>query len=119
MSIAPKESAVLKACLELLRGRSIVHVCTNAGLAWAKDGKGGVRPIRQAEPGTADIIACVGGVFTAIECKRDDGKAKQSADQVEYERRVVAAGGRYVVVRSAAELMEKLEGLTANERSPK
>ena len=55
-------------------------------------------------PGSADIIACVGGVFVGLECKT--GSARREPDQIAWARAVNEAGGRAVVVRSVNEATE-------------
>ena len=52
--------------------------------------------------GTADISATINGRSVKIEIKMKD---KQSEVQREYQRRIEAAGGVYLIVRSFAEFM--------------
>ena len=53
--------------------------------------------------GTADISATINGRSVKIEIKMKD---KQSEVQREYQRRIEAAGGIYLIVRSFAEFMD-------------
>ena len=59
--------------------------------------------------GTADISATINGRSVKIEIKMKD---KQSEVQREYQRRIEAAGGIYLIVRSFAEFMT---GITIHE----
>lgn len=53
--------------------------------------------------GTADISATIGGRSVKIEIKMKD---RQSDDQKKYQKRIEAAGGTYLIVRSFAEFYE-------------
>jgi len=56
----------------------------------------GERPIRIGEPGTPDVVACLGGLFFGIEVKfSDDDKVKD--DQRRKGSAIGAAGGVWVV----------------------
>lgn len=57
----------------------------------------GGRHVRSARSGTADILGCAEGIFVAIEVKSATGR--QSTDQAEYQRKVEAAGGLYLIAR--------------------
>lgn len=52
--------------------------------------------------GAPDLICIYRGLFIGLEVK--SGKGKMSASQVEFERRVRAAGGHYYLVRSVSDV---------------
>ncbi len=118
------ESAVLKACLDLLAWHKVWHVRLNTvgtRVMQYRSKAGDIRRgvIRGLPPGTADILAgpCVRwkcaccadkphkiGIFSFlwIECKRADGK--QTAEQKEFEIEALKHGHYYLVVRDVNEL---------------
>jgi hypothetical protein len=111
----PRESSIVAACLQLLKLRGIFAWRNNTGVAMLPGRGGKPMPVRFGYPGSSDIFAIVkGGQFLAIECKTPlgprGGGAKQSDDQVEFERRVKGAGGLYLLVRSGQELETYLDG---------
>ena len=55
--------------------------------------------------GTADITACVGGRFVAIELK---ASSDQTASQAREQERVENAAGRYLIARTMREVFEAL-----------
>lgn len=60
---------------------------------------------RKADPqtvGIPDIMACVRGRTVGIEVKTESGK--QSADQIVWQKKLEAAGGLYLLARSADEV---------------
>lgn len=65
-----------------------------------------------ATPGSADIHAVVKGMYWAIEVKV--GRDKQSQAQKNYQASVERAGGRYFIVRTFDEFVEKWENLLHN-----
>ncbi len=104
---APRESDILKACLQLLAMRGVVAWRHNQG-AIPLEG-GGYRRFVGAR-GCSDILGVLpGGRFLACEVKRP-GK-KPTADQLGFLAAVNAAGGLGVWVQSVDELDRKLEAL--------
>jgi len=115
-----KEGDIVRACLDYLKLKKILAWRNQTGALVLGAGRDR-RFMRQGMKGSADIIACVKvgpllntelncvrlGQMWAIECKTDKGK--QSPAQKEFEALVVASGGRYVVVRSVAELASAIE----------
>lgn len=63
----------------------------NTGAARGENG----RVIRFGFPGQADLLGLVNGLFLGVEVKGPDGQ--QSEDQLEFQRRVVDAGGIYLL----------------------
>jgi hypothetical protein len=105
------EAAVQRACLDHLEEKQILHFRMNSGAF--KNAKGNLYFF--GTPGMADILAFMSGIDPDIasepvwiECKAPKGK--QSKSQQEFERRVVAAGHEYYLVRSLEELQEALSG---------
>lgn len=58
------------------------------------------------EPGAADVFLVYGGAFIGIECKT--AKGKQDPDQIRWQSKIEAAGGRYLVARSKEEVLRFL-----------
>lgn len=112
------EAGVLRACLDLLGYSKIWHERRNTVPVLVDDGRGGKRPIKVAEPGTADIMATprrkteIGQNVRPdvwilwIECKSDSGR--QTPEQVVFEREVSEAGHHYLVVRDVDTLKQWL-----------
>ena len=57
--------------------------------------------------GISDLIAIKGGRVLFIEVKGQSKKAKQSNDQIEFEKKIVSHGGEYVLVRYLDDLIQK------------
>ena len=79
--------------LTLSRAGALVQR-NNSGLLLGANG----RRVRAAMPGAADIIACLYGIFVAVECKTASGR--QSPAQRRYQEAVQRAGGMYLLARS-------------------
>lgn len=79
-----------------------INVRTNSGY-W-QDEHGNY--ILGAKAGTADNIACIGGIFTAIEAKSATGT--QTEAQQRFQARVEALGGLYILARCAADVRAAL-----------
>lgn len=98
------EGKVKSAVLRLLSSRNIFSWNNPTGCARTAWGAF----LRFGRPGAPDVIAILpGGRFLAIECK--SAKGRQSPEQRAWQRLCEAAGGLYVVVRSAAELTAAME----------
>ena len=63
------------------------------------------------EPGIADIIACVNGLFVGIEVKRPGAKREQSEVQKVHERNVKKSGGIYLLADSLQEVIDLVSSL--------
>ena len=87
--------------LTLSRAGALVQR-NNSGLLLGANG----RRVRAAMPGAADIIACLYGIFLAVECKTASGR--QSPAQLRYQEAVERAGGMYLVARSTKDVIEFL-----------
>ena len=73
--------------------------------------------VRSCQPGTADLLGCVQGCPVAIEVKA--GKDRQRESQKNFQECWVRAGGVYLIARTVAETMEKLEfEVTQHIRAP-
>ncbi len=91
-----KENDIVKAILKYLK---TAPRC----FAWKEHGG------MYGTAGIPDIIACVNGRFIAFEVKTEIGKTTALQDATI--RKINAAGGKAVVVRSVAEVRTIIEGL--------
>ena len=91
-----KENDIVKAILKYLK--TVPHC-----FAWKEHGG------MYGTAGMPDIIACVSGRFIAFEVKTEIGKTTALQDATI--RKIIAAGGTAVVVRSVAEVRTIIEGL--------
>lgn len=93
MSKVP-ESYVVKTCQEWLSLHGVFQWRNNTGAM--KTARGGF--IRFGEVGSPDILAIKSpaGQFVGIECKATGGK--QSEHQKQFEERLKASGGEYILV---------------------
>lgn len=91
-----KENDIVKAILKYLK---TVPYC----FSWKEHGG------MYGTAGIPDIIACVNGRFIAFEVKTKIGKTTALQDATI--RKINAAGGTAVVVRSVAEVRTIIEGL--------
>lgn len=107
---AGKETALIGTILELIALRNGLATRTNAGMAFREDREGKRYPVRAAEAGTADIIACYREKYIEIEAKIWPNKPTMS--QLERGLRVERAGGIYVVaydVETVERLLDKID----------
>jgi hypothetical protein len=103
--VATRETALVKACLTLLRLRGVMAWRQNVGAA-----KLDRRFVRFGAPGVSDILGVLkGGRFLAVECKA--GKSRPTDAQAAFLAGVEAAGGVAVVVRDVRELQAILDEL--------
>ena len=91
-----KENDIVKAILKYLK--TVPHC-----FSWKEHGG------MYGTAGMPDIIACVSGRFIAFEVKTEIGKTTALQDATI--RKIIAAGGTAVVVRSVAEVRTIIEGL--------
>lgn len=71
---------------------------------------GGIRRRRfTTYNGAADILGCYRGLHIEFEVKQPKGT--QSEDQIEHEKHILEAGGRYYVVRSVEDVQRAMEAL--------
>ena len=93
-----KESVIQKAILDYLEWFSNQHKIyffrSAAGMVKTEQG----RVFKTGRPGTPDISVCYKGMYWGIEVKGPKGR--QSATQKKAEAEILAAGGRYELVRS-------------------
>ena len=90
-----KESTIVKAILKYLK---TLPLC----FAWKEHGG------MYGTAGIPDIIACIGGKFYGFEVKTERGKP--TALQTATMRKIKAAGGIAVVVRSVDDVKAVLDG---------
>lgn len=115
---APAETALVRACLQLLAVRGIPAFRVNVTAA-AFGGPGGSRRfVRSCPPGTSDILGVIPrlvgrdgrerrGVFLALECKRPGNTVTDA--QLAFLKVIRAAGGVAVVAYSIGDLVTALE----------
>lgn len=94
-----KESDIVKAIMKYLK---TVPRC----FAWKEHGG------MYETAGIPDVIACIDGRFFAFEVKTDIGKPTKLQEATI--RKILAAGGTAVVVRSVEEVKSAIGGITAN-----
>lgn len=116
------ESGVLRACLDLLAAERVYHERRNTLPVWVKAGNGKYRPVKVAEPGTADIFATpklipkvvleLGieptqrhvdryGNFQPLWCETKSDRGTQTPDQRAFQQRVEACGHVYLLCRDS------------------
>jgi hypothetical protein len=97
-----KEDPIQQAILQYLALKRIFHYRNNSGACKRDDG----HFYRFGASGSPDIICVVDGQFIGIEVKAP--KAKQSGHQKEFQERLEAAGGRYLLAYSLDDVMNCL-----------
>jgi|GEM_PF-1742952 len=100
----PTEAAVLRAVLRLLKRRGVLHWREQVGVFLTPGGT----KVHIGVLGLPDIIAVVAGRVIGIECKSRHGR--QSPAQRRFAERLEAAGGIYLLARSAGDVEKFLEG---------
>ena len=108
------ENETGKACKALVESRGGVLQRVFSGKLVTTRGKYRFA-IQGADNGTADYMGCIYGMPLAVEIKTTSKRSKQEPDQVEFQRQWEAAGGLYVVVRSAVEMHSWLDNLGASD----
>lgn len=106
MSLAIKESDLVKMCLDYLRMRKIFCYRNNTG--GMKTERGGF--IRFGAVGSPDIVMVINGKYIALEIKTEKGQ--QSEGQKQFQQELEKAGGIYLLVRSLEQLEYDLRHLT-------
>jgi hypothetical protein len=107
---APRETDLVKACLEYLRLRGVMCWRQNSGAVTGKH-RGKRRFVRfNTARGCSDVLGILpGGRFLAVEAKLPGRKV--TADQQGFLDAVRAAGGLALVVTDVAELVAALDAL--------
>jgi hypothetical protein len=106
---APRETDLVRACLQLLRLRGVLAWRVNSG-AVAGEYRGRRRFVKfNTAKGCSDILGILpGGRFLAVECKMPGRKT--TPDQAAFLDAVRMAGGLALVVRDVRELQAALVG---------
>lgn len=104
------ETQLVAACLEMLSVYRIFGWRNNSGAF--KTESGGF--YRFGAKGSPDILAICNGKFIGIECKV--GHNKLSPAQVDFQRRVEAAGGNYWLVYSLDDLEKYVNPMVRQRR---
>jgi hypothetical protein len=97
-----KESALQRSILDYLTLRRIFHYRNNSGAF--DNGHGGF--YRFGAKGSPDIICVIDGQFVGIEVKAPKGL--QSDHQKEFQAKLEAAGGKYVLAYSLDDVISSL-----------
>jgi hypothetical protein len=98
-----KEADVLRACLEWLKVKGyFAWRSNNAGTYNARSGGYFFHGVK----GVPDICCVHKGQFIGIECKATKGK--QSEAQKVFQKSLEKAGGKYILARSLAALIEEM-----------
>jgi hypothetical protein len=97
-----KESDTQKAILEWLAWKHIFHYRNNSGAFKREDG----HFYRFGAVGSPDIVCIIAGQYVGIEVKAPKGR--QSDNQKEFQRQLEAAGGKYILAYSIADVIVAL-----------
>lgn len=110
----PTEKDIQKAILDYLTLRSIFHYKhNNSGIYKPSTGS----YIPSQSKGAPDIVCIIEGRYVGFEVKTRKGRL--SDDQVEFHKKILAAGGIIFVVRSLDEAIEAVEDALARlHRNP-
>jgi hypothetical protein len=100
-----KESYVQRQILDYLALKGIFHYRNNSGAMPVGEGPGR-RFIRFGTLGSPDIVCVINGHFVGIEVKAPKGKWRDS--QVEFQKNLEPAGGRYILAYSLDDVMSTL-----------
>ena len=93
-----REAPVVRDCLKWLHARGIFAWRNNTGTAWI-----GEQPVTFGYPGSGDILGILpDGRLLAVECKSPTGT--QSAKQKEFQAKIEANHGVYILARNVGEL---------------
>ena len=92
-----KESEIQRQILDYLALKRIFHYRNNSG-AMVSEYKGKKRFMRFGATGSPDIVCVIKGQYVGLEVKTPKGK--QSEHQKAFQKKLEAAGGRYLLVRS-------------------
>ena len=97
--IKSTEKETQKACIDYLTKRQIFFWRQNSGGFKTEKGHFYSMGIK----GAPDIFAVIKGILYAFEIK--DIKGKQNENQIEFEKNLKKAGGKYFVIRDIDELI--------------
>ena len=97
-----KEKDIQKQILEYLKIKKIFHYRNNTGGFMDKNN----HFYRYGEVGSPDIICVINGIYIAIEVKQPKGK--QSEGQKAFQENLEKAGGKYWLVYSLEDVIDKL-----------
>ncbi|RLB94605.1 MAG: hypothetical protein DRH26_00625 [Deltaproteobacteria bacterium] len=104
MKVKRTEAMIQKSCMDWLKflqkTKDIVFFRANSGAFQTAQG----RYVKTGTPGLSDICAIFNGVFYGIEIKTATGRMSQS--QKDFQKKLEASGGKYVLCRSVGDLKE-------------
>lgn len=97
MSKNTEEALLQKQIIDYLNYKNIFFYRNNTG-AIKSEYNGKIRFFRFGAVGSTDLIAVIAGQYIGIECKGKNGV--QSKNQKEFQERLEAAGGIYILAHS-------------------
>lgn len=100
----PLEKEIQKFALEYFKARGIK--CFRHNVARIV-GSGKFVPVPEEEKGMGDIIVFCGGIFCAVECKREG--EDQSDLQIVRQKEIEEEGGLYFIVRTTHDVINAAE----------
>lgn len=118
---AVPESAILRACLDLLAAERILAFRMNTG-AFAIQGAHKKRFVRVGQRGMADILFTIraSNKFALVcWCEVKSIHGKQTPEQGSFQRHVESEGHRYIVARSCDELVAAIRCFRAEAANEK
>lgn len=104
--IYPTEHEIQKSILDYLAASRIFHYRNNTG-AFKSEYKGRKRFIQFGAKGSPDIIAVINGIYVGIEVK--DHKGSQNVNQINFQKDLENAGGKYILARSVDDVILYIE----------
>ena len=108
--IKEKEADVQRAILAWLGYSNIFYYRNNSGGMMAESG----HFVRFGATGSPDIVIVHKGKYIGVEVKGTDGK--QSDNQINFQRELETAGGKYLLVRSLDEFIKKFAAEKTKEK---
>jgi len=107
-AVKEKEKDVQRSILDYLELIGAFYYRNNSG-AMVAEYKGKKRLLRFGAKGSPDIIVVKNGLYIGVEVKGTDGK--QSEDQMDFARRLIKAGGEYILAHSLDSFVEQFRAL--------
>lgn len=102
-----KEQDIVNSIIQYIQLLGGVATRINSGMRFVEGANGKTHAFKGAPAGTSDIIACMGGKYWAIECKREG--ERQSAVQQAFLDSVQDAGGTAIIAYSIDDVTGELQ----------
>lgn len=110
-AIKEKEKDVQRAILDYLELRGEFYYRNNTGaFVFPATDHSARRFIRASTKGAPDIVVVRDGKYIGVEVKGTDGR--QSEDQMDFARRLIKAGGEYILAHSLDGFIQQFDALT-------